>query len=157
MRKKVVKRTMADLFDYAGLCANALYRYSQEQEENILYYSQAPLFKLWFYQAYLDNKEPNWDRIIKQSDKFVQNETIENVDFNSPIYIFFSQTVDGYLKEYEQRGDASTKFFEAMDHLMEILLDKVRITLEQDEEGYIEEFDSFLHDAAQRFKIMQTK
>lgn len=156
MRKKVAKRTMADLLDYANRCATALYRYSQEQDENILYYSQAPLFKLWFYQAYLENNEPNWDRIITRSDKFVQQETIENVDFNSPLYIFYSQTVDGFLKEFEQRGDASKKFFEAMDYLMEELMDRVRVLIEKDDDHYLEELDSFLTEAAKRFKTLKS-
>lgn len=156
MRKKAVKRTMVDLLDYAARCAIALYQYSQEQEEDILYYSQAPLFKLWFYQAYLENDAPNWDRIMSRSDKFVQQESIENVDFNSPLYLFYSQTVDGYLKEFEQRGDASKKFFEAMDHLMEDLLDQVRILLGKDEDNYLPELDSLLTEATEKFKSQKS-
>lgn len=106
------------LYEYANYCATAVYRFSRDAGEEIILYSMAPFFKMHFYKAYLEGKdEPDWPAIEAQMEEFVESGDIDSIAEKAPLYTFFSDVVDGTLKEFEQRASESRAYFKALSQI----------------------------------------
>ena len=106
------------LYDYANYCAVAVYRFSKDAGEDIILYSMAPFFKLHFYKAYLDGEEsPDWESIEQAMNEFVDSGNIDLITEKTPLYDFFSEVVDGTLKEMDQRVNEARAYFKGLSQI----------------------------------------
>ena len=106
------------LYDYANYCAVAVYRFSKDAGEDIILYSMAPFFKLHFYKAYLDGEEsPDWESIEATMSDFVDSGNLDLITERTPLYEFFSDVVDGTLKEMDQRVNEARAYFKGLSQI----------------------------------------
>ena len=106
------------LYDYANYCAVAVYRFSKDAGEDIILYSMAPFFKLHFFQAYLDGQdEPDWENIEQAMNDFVESGDLTLLARQEPLYDFFSDVVDGVLKEMDQRVSEARAYFKGLSQI----------------------------------------
>lgn len=114
------------LYDYANYCAAAVYRFSKDAGEEIVLYSMAPFFKMHFYQAFLEGEdEPDWEHIEASMSDFVESGDIDAMTEKAPLYEFFSDVVDGTLREFEQRASQSRVYFNTLAQISTSIRDLV--------------------------------